>query len=715
MSQWQELLRLNLVRGHLSHLYETTFPRHIRHSLCCYIESQDWDSAAVDECKANACFYALMLYLDEQKCSVQENNVLQAPDFPGMQDYLLKHFSNEPQRLAVVLSECLKEEKKVLALTSEPQPCVSPSVENNWSKLDNTVSDLKRQIMELKKENKTLEVLYENLDYIQKTWLDKVQQHTGPSQSQALNEECLKHTNFIIQTKQVVLQKVMNILNQVAHVVTVLVGVELPEWKRRQQMSCIGCPADTSLDHLQKWFTTVAEVLLHVRQQVQKMQDQDKKYNNSDVSNSSEAIDTCAQSLVMKLLTNALVVEKQPVMSSLLQRPLILKAGVRFTATVRFLINLPEFKDLLKVTPVFDKDVEAAVKGFRQFNFVRDNSKRLDVDSPGGGLAAEFAYMDIKRKTKAPNEQSHVGVCEELHLVTFVTTFQIAGLECNIQVSSLPVVVISSSSQVCSAWASVMWWNMLSPSEPWNLSLFSNPPPLSWQQLSQVLSWQFLAAGQRGLDENQLLMLRDKVGVDPEGLVYWSNFFKNESAWIWIDGILDLIRKYLVDLWREGHIMGFVSRERTRVLLQEKCTGTFLLRFSESSKEGAISFSWVKHSNGEAHVHAVEPYTKKELEFMSLPDVLCSYSVGSKFRKPLVFLYPDIPKDVAFGRYYSSDLQTPKQGGSGYVDRRPVHVSLLPLTPHSPTMEMNAEPETMELEQWFEEMISDILTLPAPP
>lgn len=45
-------------------------------------------------------------------------------------------------------------------------------------------------------------------------------------------------------------------------------------------------------------------------------------------------------------------------------------------------------------------------------------------------------------------------------------------------------------------------------------------------------------------------------------------------------------------------IMGFVSRHKTSVLLQDKPTGTFLIRFSESIRDGAITFSWVDHSNG---------------------------------------------------------------------------------------------------------------------
>ncbi|XP_026231860.1 signal transducer and activator of transcription 1-alpha/beta-like isoform X2 [Anabas testudineus] len=719
MAQWQHLLRLNLLQGHLSDLYETKFPRYIRHSLCVCIESQDWDLAAVNESKASACFQVLLEYLGEQwNRSVQENNVLQAPDFPGMRDYLMKHFKDEPQKLAIILSECLKEEKKVLALVSEKQGCSSPAVDQKWRDLDGLVTELKRQMAEVKKETKSLEVLHENLDYIQKTWL--VQQNTRLPQSHAVNEECVKHTNFIIQTKEVLLQQIVNILKQAEQIVTVLTDVQLPEWKRRQQMACIGCPVDTCLDHLQKWFTTVAEVLLQIRQQLQKLQEQNNKYNYSDgFTLPVGEIETFALSLLTKLLANSLVVEKQPIMTNLPQRPLILKTEVRFTATVRFLSNLPEFKYLLKVKPIFDKDVEEArtVKGFRHFDFSRDNSKVLDVDTPSGGLVAEFAHMSLKQNKARNKGSSESRITEELHIIKFVMVFQHAGLDCTIEVSSLPVIVISSTSQVSSAWASIMWCNMLSTSEAMNLSLFADPPPLTWQQVSKLLSWQFLSTGQRELDENQLFMLRDKFVDDPEGLVQWSKFSKNDSNWVWIDGILDLIRKHLVDLWREGYIMGFVSRERTRLLMQDKPTGTFLLRFSESNKEGAITFSWVEVCNCEAQVHAVEPYTKKELLAMPLPDIIYLYSLkgqGDKFRNPLIYLYPDIPKDTAFGPYYkASATMISKKEISGYVNRTAVPFSVVPTPPHSPyeAQEMHVDTDqdmNVEIDQFF----SDILNLP---
>lgn len=52
---------------------------------------------------------------------------------------------------------------------------------------------------------------------------------------------------------QLVLQQIVNILNLAKQIIETLTAVELPGWKHRQQMACIGSPADTSLELLQKW------------------------------------------------------------------------------------------------------------------------------------------------------------------------------------------------------------------------------------------------------------------------------------------------------------------------------------------------------------------------------------------------------------------------------------------------------------------------------
>lgn len=58
-------------------------------------------------------------------------------------------------------------------------------------------------------------------------------------------------------------------------------------------------------------------------------------------------------------------------------------------------------------------------------------------------------------------------------------------------------------------------------------------------------------------------------------------------------------------------IMGFVSRSEERRLLKKMVSGTFLLRFSETS-EGGITCSWVEHQDDGQHPlphHSCSPPT----------------------------------------------------------------------------------------------------------
>ncbi|XP_045074985.1 signal transducer and activator of transcription 1-alpha/beta-like [Coregonus clupeaformis] len=111
-------------------------------------------------------------------------------------------------------------------------------------------------------------------------------------------------------------------------------------------------------------------------------------------------------------------------------------------------------------------------------------------------------------------------------------------------------------------------------------------------------------------------------------------------------------------------ILGFVRKERAKTMLTGKCPGTFLLRFSELSRDGAITFTWVEHDLYDKPVfHAVEPYTKKKLTVISLPDIIRTYKVMAAENipeNPLRFLYPDIPKDKAFGKYYARASEASK-------------------------------------------------------
>lgn len=55
--------------------------------------------------------------------------------------------------------------------------------------------------------------------------------------------------------------------------------------------------------------------------------------------------------------------------------------------------------------------------------------------------------------------------------------------------------------------------------------------------------------------------------------------------------------------------------------------------------------------------HSVEPYNKGRLTALPFADILRDYKVimaDNVPENPLKYLYPDIPKDKAFGKHYSS-------------------------------------------------------------
>uniref|UniRef100_A0A8C6NNS3 Signal transducer and activator of transcription n=1 Tax=Nothobranchius furzeri TaxID=105023 RepID=A0A8C6NNS3_NOTFU len=508
--------------------------------------------------------------------------------------------------------------------------------------------------------------------------------------SRKLSPNLLKLRAFLHVSQDAVVY-LNELLNVIQGLITDLISEELPEWKQRQQIACIGGPPNACVDQLQNWFTAVAESLQQVRQHLKKMHEleQNFTYENDPIPQKKVFLESRALELLKTLLSSSLVIERQPCMPTHPQRPMVLKTGVQFTVKLRFLVKLQEFNYQLKVKALFDNDYVSKTR-FRRFNILGTNTKVMNTEESNGSLAAEFRHLQLKEQKTAGNRTNEAPliVTEELHSLSFESDLHLhhSGLTILLEAVSLPVVVISNVCQLPSGWASILWYNMLT-TEPKNLKFFLNPPAAKWSQLSEVLSWQFSSVTKRGLNQEQLNMLADKLlGAkaqrNPEGLIPWTKFCKvtNEKTfpfWLWIEGILDLIKRHLLSLWNDGCIMGFISKEREKALLSDKCPGTFLLRFSESSKEGAITFTWIEHDVHDKPVyHSVEPYTKKELTAVSLPDIIRTYKVMAAENipeNPLRFLYPNIPKDKAFGKYY------PKPSESKHPSR--LQDNMMPMSP----------------------------------
>uniref|UniRef100_G1PF83 Signal transducer and activator of transcription n=1 Tax=Myotis lucifugus TaxID=59463 RepID=G1PF83_MYOLU len=664
MSQWYELQQLDAKFLEQVHqLYDDSFPMEIRQYLAQWLEKQDWEHAANDVSFATILFHDLLSQLDDQYSRFSlENNFLLQHNIRKSKRNLQDNFQEDPILMSMIIYNCLKEERKILENAQRFNQAQSGSIQgtvmlDKQKELDARVRAVKDKVMCIEQEIKTLEDLQDEYDFKCKTSQNREHEANGVAKSDQKQEQMLLQKMYLMldNKRKEVVHKIIEVLNATELTQKALINDELVEWKRRQQSACIGGPPNACLDQLQSWFTVIAESLQQVRQQLKKLEELEQKYTyeHDPITKNKQALSDRTFSLFQQLIQ-------------------------------RLLVKLQELNYNLKVKVLFDKDVNErnTVKGskpfsylcpllsrFRKFNILGTHTKVMNMEeSTNGSLAAEFRHLQLKEQKNAGNRTN--------------------------ETTSLPVVVISNVSQLPSGWASILWYNML-VTEPRNLSFFLNPPCARWAQLSEVLSWQFSSVTKRGLNGDQLAMLGEKLlgpGAGPDGLIPWTRFCKenindkNFPFWLWIESILELIKKHLLSLWNDGCIVGFISKERERALLKDQQPGTFLLRFSESCREGAITFTWVERpqNGGEPYFHAVEPYTKKELSAVTFPDIIRNYKVMAAENipeNPLKYLYPNIDKDHAFGKYYSRpkeaaepmEVDGPK--GTGYIKTELISVS----------------------------------------
>ena len=71
---------------------------------------------------------------------------------------------------------------------------------------------------------------------------------------------------------------------------------------------------------------------------------------------------------------------------------------------------------------------------------------------------------------------------------------------------------------------------------------------------------------------------------------------------------------------------------------------------------------------GKTQIQSVEPYTKQQLNNMSFAEIIMGYKIMDATNilvSPLVYLYPDIPKEEAFGKYCRPESQEHPEADPG--------------------------------------------------
>lgn len=340
----------------------------IRQYLCHWIESHDWESIASNESLAIVRFHELLNQLDEHYSRLNlGNNFLLQHNIRKIKRNLQEHFQENPVYMAMIISSTLNEERKILqvALSSQGK---GDSMQGNimmehQNELVNKVNNLKMSVQEMEKHVQALEDMQDDYDFNMKSLQSRIEaegvQMNDPMPKEIQQEEMAIKRMFTVQgiKREVVMKEISNVLTLAEQIQFTLITEELPEWKKRQQMACIGGPPNACLDQLQNWFTVVAECLQQIRQQLKKVQELVQKftYSNDPLNLGRGQLDEQAISLFKSLILNSLVVERQPCMPTHPQRPLVIKTGVQFTVKIRSLVKLPELNCQLKVKVFIDK------------------------------------------------------------------------------------------------------------------------------------------------------------------------------------------------------------------------------------------------------------------------------------------------------------------------------------------------------------------------
>ncbi|XP_073519789.1 signal transducer and activator of transcription 2 isoform X2 [Phyllobates terribilis] len=630
--------------------------------------------AARDLSLATVLLQNLFENLDIQYSRFTETHeVVQANRIRNFKLKLQSEYQENPQHLAELIRALLQKEKQILSESQDTQAQSGQQVQlpmetAQQSKIEQRSNEAKEQVMSLDQKVKFLEEQQEIFDFRYKTY--RMQSASRPTDSdlQRKGAEIQCHLNELDRKRREILDQVKQLLG-LCETLLGFLQQELSDWLQRQRLSCIGASTNICLKQLETWVTRTVTVFFHLKRILRTLKELSTQvsYQGDPLKIDPPRLEERLREMLLCLLKRSFVVCKQPIMTCPWRRPLVLKTSTQFSVGARLLVNLPELRNNMKVSYKID-DNHPVNKGYRRFNVLGSEDKTLEC-MQGEGLAVEYKHLTLKEQraggkgSKGANDGS-LSVIEELHVITLKTQFNHDGENLTIEAITLPFIVISNFTQFTRACASVLWFNLLS-TNPEDVSFFCNPPDAPWILVADALSWQFSCCTNRGLNADQLQMLGKKLcGSVPnkDSVVPWSNFSKDPMSkvsftfWEWFDAILALVKAHLENIWNDGYVMGFVSRSTEDALLRTMQQGTFLLRFSESERDGGITCSWVDHQpDGTYTIRSVEPYRKKELSHIPLTEIIRNYQLLAEENipeNPLKFLYPNIPKDEAFGQYY---------------------------------------------------------------
>uniref|UniRef100_A0A6Q2YF85 Signal transducer and activator of transcription n=1 Tax=Esox lucius TaxID=8010 RepID=A0A6Q2YF85_ESOLU len=673
MAQWAQMKQLipYLPTQALNELYPNSFPMDVRCYLANWIEEQRWEDFDLEKVEQEPQALSLLDQITSYLLSLAQQN-------PNVVERMrLQHISrsmsmmrSQPLKLVLTVRDVLRKERDLLSRTSAqipphfpPSPAQDPiSVGPSTRDVDLLVlkvleiQNCRQQIHQLQEE---LNWERQNYESIQGT-LQQASTNgmdTGISEVTKLQNNIKQHeyNGQVIAKKRV--QLLQDAVSSLESCQSRLIS-RIKAWRWEQHQATIGHPFDDNLSPMQTWCEQLLGVNGKLRQEVM--------LAGEPIPELQDRLGLLLQTLIQ----SSLVVDKQP--------PQVIKTQSKFSTTVRYLLGekvAPGKPVLLKAQII----TEAQARNLGQLGSVPsenvgeliNNTAILEHNTSSKSTCATFRNMSIKKIKRADRKGSE-SVTEEKFALYFTTEISITGCDIpyRIQMISVPVVVIVHGSQDNNALATIIWDCAFS--EPDRIP-FVVPERVPWKQMCMTLNSKFMSevGTQRCLDNYNQHFLAQKIFDKPDiagdysnMLVSWAQFSKEVlpgrpfTFWQWFDGVIELTKKHLKSYWSDGLIFGFIGKQHLHLILKDRPNGTFLLRFSDS-EIGGITIAYVAPSeNGGQKIQNIQPSTKRDLEIRSLGDRIRDIDF-------ITHVYPDLPKNDVFRKYYTGKSVHPSYQSIG--------------------------------------------------
>ncbi|KAH9419544.1 Signal transducer and activator of transcription 5B [Dermatophagoides pteronyssinus] len=415
----------------------------------------------------------------------------------------------------------------------------------------------------------------------------------------------------------------------------------LNQWKSAQQKSIITGRIDMSIfDDIQRCNTIIIKFYLNFLMINENF--------NEWFSNLSHKIGNQLQ----LLLQNAFIVIEQPCSNILKHDPLTIISNAKFEVKIGLLFGyqlewLESFDMRLlaedEIRLVIDEGLEAIRPRKSSFNIINKVEPILNIENEILTITiTSNLKVDINRRGHNPKA---VPVTENKFKFIFWLNIDMSGLKFTLHTFSLPINVLSRK-DYRNSYATIFWDNAFAIE---NRKMFETRSSVSWPELAIVLNQKFCKDVGVFLSEEHLNFIRTMIPSGNEynnDVITWEQFAKTPlpmrhfTFFEWFYKILILVRDHLKQLFIDGLIHGFISPEMSEKLLQGCIDGTFLIRFSVTFC-GAITVAYVQNRKFDKLL----PWDLERLKKMSVSHTIKSADF-------LLYLYPNIPKNDVFGKYY---------------------------------------------------------------